>query len=104
MTTPEQEECTTEMVLMADIAANKFIFQVRKEALRQFQTKLIALRKERKPSTNAFAIRVLLMSCRSERRRIDFALELIEQSERFIDGTYGVSAIDELSAQGETIK
>ncbi|WP_429233048.1 hypothetical protein [Aeromonas salmonicida] len=104
MTTPKQEECTLELVLMADIAANKFIFQVKKEALRQFQTKLIALRKEQKPSTNDFAIRVLLMACRSERRRINFALEQIEQSERLIDGTYGVSAIDEISAQEETIK
>lgn len=104
MTTPKQDECTLVMVLMADIAANKFIFQVKKEALRQFQTKLITLRKEQKPSTNDFAIRVLLMACRSERRRINFALEQIERDEMLIDGTFWVSAIDELSAQEETIQ
>ncbi|GEM_PF-4129242 len=85
MTTPRQEECTTEMVYGADNAALKLIFQVKKEALRQFQNQLIALRKEQKPSTNVAAVRSLLFACREERAGANFAFEQIESNERFIE-------------------
>ena len=85
MTTPEQEEITTEMVYCADNAALKLIFQVKKEALRQFQNQLIALRKEQKPSTNVAAVRSLLFACREERAGANFAFEQIESNERFIE-------------------
>lgn len=104
MTTPEQEGCTTEMALRKDIAANKLIFQVRKEALRQFQNQLIALRKEQKPSTNTFAIRALLFACRSERSGIDFALAQIEQDEQLIEEVHRIIASDQFSMPEETIK
>lgn len=85
MTTPEQEECTTEMVYGADNAALKLIFQVKKEALRQFQNQLIALRKEQKPSTNVAAVRSLLFACRQERAGANFAFKKIEDNEWFIE-------------------
>lgn len=85
MTTPEQEVCTTEMVYGADNAALKLIFQAKKEALRQFQNQLIALRKEQKPSTNVAAVRSLLFACREERAGANFAFEQIESNERFIE-------------------
>lgn len=85
MTTPRQEECTTEMVYGTDNAALKLIFQVKKEALRQFQNQLIALRKEQKPSTNVAAVRSLLFACREERDGANFAFEQIESNERFIE-------------------
>lgn len=85
MTTPRQEECTTEMVFGADIAALKLIFQVKREALRQFQNQLIALRKEQKPSTNVYAVRSLLFACRQERAGANFAFEQIEDDEQFIE-------------------
>lgn len=85
MTTPEQAEITTEVVYGADNAALKLIFQVKKEALRQFQNQLIALRKEQKPSTNVAAVRSLLFACREERAGANFAFEQIESNERFIE-------------------
>ncbi|WP_438833984.1 hypothetical protein ACPDZI_23240 [Aeromonas oralensis] len=85
MTTPEQEGCTTEMVLMADIAANKLIFQVKKESLRQFQNQLITLRKEQKPNTNVYAIRALLLACRRERSWMNVAFDQIEFDEQLIE-------------------
>lgn len=85
MTTPRQEECTTEMVFGADIAALKLIFKVKREALRQFQNQLIALRKEQKPSTNVYAVRSLLFFCRQERAGANFAFEQIEDDEQFIE-------------------
>ncbi|MGU5720503.1 hypothetical protein [Aeromonas hydrophila] len=94
MTTPKQEECTTEMVFGADITALKLIFQVKRESLRQFQNKLIALRKEQKPSTNVFAIRSLLFACREERAGANFAFEQIEDNEKFIEEIRRVRAID----------
>lgn len=110
MTTPEQEEITTEMVFGADIAALKLIFQVKKEALRQFQNQLIALRKEQKPSTNVYAIRSLLFACRQERAGANFAFEQIEDDERFIEEIRRVEASesfrenDPFSMPEETIK
>ncbi|MFM5583263.1 hypothetical protein ACET8Y_11180 [Aeromonas veronii] len=92
MTTPEQEGCTTEMVFGADIAALKLIFQVKREALRQFQNQLIALRKEQKPSTNVYAIRSLLFACRQERAGANFAFEQIEDDEQFIEEIRRVEA------------
>lgn len=85
MTMPIQEECTTEMVFGADIAALKLIFQVKRESLRQFQNQLIALRKEQKPGTNVFAIRSLLFACREERAGANFAFEHIEHSEKLVE-------------------
>ena len=73
------------MVFGADIAALKLIFQVKREALRQFQNQLIALRKEQKPSTNVYAIRSLLFACRNERAGANFAFEQIEDDEQFIE-------------------
>ena len=104
MTTSEQEGCTTEMVFMADIAAQQLIFQVKKEALRQFQNRLIAMRKEKKPNTNVFAIRALLLACRRERSWMNIALDLIEYSEQLIGEVHRVSAIAELRMQKEAIK
>lgn len=92
MTTPEQEKCTTEMVFGADIAALKLIFQVKREALRQFQNQLIALRKEQKPSTNVYAVRSLLFACRQERAGANFAFEQIEDDEQFIEEIRRVEA------------
>ena len=110
MTTPRQEECTTEMVFGADIAALKLIFQVKREALRQFQNQLIALRKEQKPSTNVYAIRSLLFACRQERAGANFAFEQIEDDEQFIEEIRRVRASesfrdnDPFSMPEETIK
>lgn len=110
MTTPRQEECTTEMVFGADIAALKLIFQVKKEALRQFQNQLIALRKEQKPSTNVYAVRSLLFACRQERAGANFAFEQIEDDEQFIEEIRRVEASesfrenDPFSMPEETIK
>ncbi|MGL6427989.1 hypothetical protein [Aeromonas hydrophila] len=92
MTTPKQEECTTEMVFDADITAMKLIFQVKRESLRQFQNKLIALRKEQKPSTNVFAIRSLLFACREERDGANFAFEHMEHSEKLVEGIRRIRA------------
>lgn len=85
MTMPEQAVITTEVVYGADNAALKLIFQVKKEALRQFQNQLIALRKEQKPSTNVAAVRSLLFACREERAGANFAFKQIESNERFIE-------------------
>lgn len=110
MTTPRQEECTTEMVFGADIAALKLIFQVKREALRQFQNQLIALRKEQKPSTNVYAVRSLLFACRQERAGANFAFEQIEDDEQFIEEIRRVRASesfrdnDQFSMPEETIK
>lgn len=110
MTTPRQEECTTEMVFGADIAALKLIFQVKREALRQFQNQLIALRKEQKPSTNVYAVRSLLFACRQERAGANFAFEQIEDDEQFIEEIRRVEASesfrdnDPFSMPEETIK
>lgn len=104
MTTPEQEEITTEMVFSADIAALKLIFQVKKEALRQFQNQLIALRKEQKPSTNVYAVRSLLFACRQERAGANFAFEQIEDDEQFIEEIRWVIENDPFSMPEETIK
>ncbi|MGL6445180.1 hypothetical protein [Aeromonas veronii] len=110
MTTPRQEECTTEMVFGADIAALKLIFQVKREALRQFQNQLIALRKEQKPSTNVYAVRSLLFACRQERAGANFAFEQIEDDEQFIEEIRRVRASesfrdnDPFSMPEETIK
>ena len=104
MTTPEQEGCTTEMALRKDIAANKLIFQVRKEALRQFQNQLIALRKEQKPSTNVAAVRSLLFACREERAGANFAFEQIESNERFIEEMRQLWENCPFSMPEETIK
>lgn len=104
MTTPRQEECTTEMVYGADNAALKLIFQVKKEALRQFQNQLIALRKEQKPSTNVAAVRSLLFACREERAGANFAFEQIESNERFIEEMRQLWENCPFSMQEETIK
>ncbi|MBZ6064677.1 hypothetical protein LA374_00395 [Aeromonas schubertii] len=104
MTMPEQGGCATEMALKKDIAAQKLIFLVRKEALRQFQNQLIALRKEKKPSTNAFAIRALLLACRSERFCIDFAFAQIEQDERLIEEVHRTIASATFSMPEETTR
>ncbi|WP_421284817.1 hypothetical protein [Aeromonas veronii] len=104
MTTPRQEECTTEMVFGADIAALKLIFQVKREALRQFQNQLIALRKEQKPSTNVYAVRSLLFACRQERAGANFAFEQIEDDEQFIEEIRRVMENDPFSMPEETIK
>ncbi|MFU7708725.1 hypothetical protein [Aeromonas veronii] len=110
MTTPRQEECTTEMVFGADIAALKLIFKVKREALRQFQNQLIALRKEQKPSTNVYAVRSLLFACRQERAGANFAFEQIEDDEQFIEEIRRVRASesfrdnDPFSMPEETIK
>lgn len=104
MTAPEQEEITTEMVFSADIAALKLIFQVKKEALRQFQNQLIALRKEKKPSTNVYAVRSLLFACRQERAGANFAFEQIEDDEQFIEEIRRVIENDPFSMPEETIK
>lgn len=85
MITAEQEGCTTEMVLRADIAALQFIFKVRKEALRQFQNQLVTLRKEQKPNTNCDAIRGLLHACRSERFDMESMLTAIDFTELLIE-------------------
>ncbi|QNF16115.1 hypothetical protein FT669_01735 [Aeromonas jandaei] len=85
MTTTEQEIRTTEMVYGADNDTLKFIFQVKTEALRQFQNQLIALRKEQKPSTNVAAVRSLLFACRQERAGANSAFKQIESNERFIE-------------------
>ncbi|EQB8041027.1 hypothetical protein ACYUML_000458 [Aeromonas hydrophila] len=81
----EQEGSTNEMVFGADIAALRFIFKVKTEALRQFQNQLITMRKEQKPSTNSFAVRSLLFACREERAGANFAFEQIEGSEKLIE-------------------
>lgn len=94
MTTAAQEGCTTEMVFCADDVALRFIFQVKREALRQFQNKLIDLRKEQKPSTNVYAVRSLLFACRKERAGANFAFEQIEDNEKFIEEIRRVGAID----------
>lgn len=104
MTKPEQEECTTEMVYGADNAALKLIFQVKKEALRQFQNQLIALRKEQKPSTNVAAVRSLLFACREERAGANFAFEQIEANERFIEEMRQLWENCPFSMPEETIK
>lgn len=104
MTTPEQEECTTEMVFGADIAALKLIFKVKREALRQFQSQLIALRKEQKPSTNVYAVRSLLFACRQERAGANFAFEQIEDNEQFIEEIRRVMENDLFSMPEETIQ
>ncbi|MBL0441853.1 hypothetical protein JEO77_10500 [Aeromonas veronii] len=104
MTTPEQEECTTEMVFGADIAALKLIFQVKREALRQFQNQLIALRKEQKPSTNVCAIQSLLFACRQERAGANSALKQIEGNERFIEEMRQLWENCPFSMPEETIK
>lgn len=104
MTTPEQEECTTEMVYGADNAALKLIFQVKREALRQFQNQLIALRKEQKPSTNVAAVRSLLFACREERAGANFAFERIESNERFIEEMRQLWENCPFSMPEETIK
>ena len=104
MTTPEQEEITTEMVYGADNAAMKLIFQVKKEALRQFQNQLIALRKEQKPSTNVAAVRSLLFACREERAGANFAFEQIESNERFIEEMRQLWENCPFSMPEETIK
>lgn len=104
MTTPKQEECTTEMVFGADIAALKLIFKVKREALRQFQNQLIALRKEQKPSTNVYAVRSLLFACRQERAGANFAFEQIEDDEQFIEEIRRVMENDPFSMPEETIK
>ena len=85
MTTPKQEECTTEMAFGADIAALKLIFQVKRETLRQFQNQLIALRKEQNPITNVYAIQSLLFACREERAGANFAFGQLEVGEKFIE-------------------
>ena len=104
MTTPEQEIRTTEMVYGADNAALKLIFQVKKEALRQFQNQLIALRKEQKPSTNVAAVRSLLFACREERAGANFAFEQIESNERFIEEMRQLWENCPFSMPEETIK
>ncbi|WP_323951282.1 hypothetical protein [Aeromonas veronii] len=104
MTTPRQEECTTEMVFGADIAALKLIFQVKREALRQFQNQLITLRKEQKPSTNVYAVRSLLFACRQERAGANFAFEQIEDDEQFIEEIRRVMENDPFSMPEETIQ
>ncbi|CAJ1765225.1 hypothetical protein [Aeromonas veronii] len=104
MTTPEQEVCTTEMVYGADNAALKLIFQAKKEALRQFQNQLIALRKEQKPSTNVAAVRSLLFACREERAGANFAFEQIESNERFIEEMRQLWENCPFSMPEETIK
>lgn len=104
MTTPEQEEITTEMVFGADIAALKLIFQVKRETLRLFQNQLIALRKEQKPSTNVYAIRSLLFACRQERAGANFAFEQIEDDEQFIKEIRRVIENDPFSMPEEAIK
>ncbi|MBS4725142.1 hypothetical protein [Aeromonas veronii] len=104
MTTSEQEGCTTEMVYGADNAALKLIFQVKKEALRQFQNQLIALRKEQKPSTNVAAVRSLLFACREERAGANFAFEQIESNERFIEEMRQLWENCPFSMSEETIK
>ncbi len=104
MTTPRQEECTTEMVFGADIAALKLIFQVKREALRQFQNQLIALRKEQEPSTNVAAVRSLLFACREARAGANFAFEQIESNERFIEEMRQLWENCPFSMPEETIK
>lgn len=104
MTTPEQEECTTEMVFGADNAALKLIFQVKKEALRQFQNQLITLRKEQKPGTNVCAIQSLLFACRYSRADANSALKQIEDNERFIEEMRQLWENCPFSMPEETIK
>lgn len=104
MTTPEQEIRTTEMVYGADNAALKLIFQVKKEALRQFQNQLTALRKEQKPSTNVAAVRSLLFACRQERAGANFAFEKIEDNEWFIEEMRQLWENCPFSMPEETIK
>ncbi|MCJ8215429.1 hypothetical protein [Aeromonas veronii] len=104
MTTPEQEIRTTEMVYGADNAALKLIFKVKKEALRQFQNQLIALRKEQKPSTNVAAVRSLLFACRQERAGANFAFEKIEDNEWFIEEMRQLWENCPFSMPEETIK
>ncbi|MFM5399323.1 hypothetical protein ACET8C_13635 [Aeromonas veronii] len=104
MTTQRQEECTTEMVYGVDNAALKLIFQVKREALRQFQNQLIALRKEQKPSTNVAAVRSLLFACREERAGANFAFEQIESNERFIEEMRQLWENCPFSMPEETIK
>ncbi|WP_139704752.1 hypothetical protein [Aeromonas hydrophila] len=104
MTTAEQEGCTTEMVLMADIAATKLIFQVKKEALRQFQNQLITLRKEQKPNTNVYAIRALLLACRRERSWMNVALDQIEFDKQVIDEIHQIRASEQSGMQEDSIQ
>lgn len=104
MTTPEQEIRTTEMVYGADNAALKLIFQVKKEALRQFQNQLIALRKEQKPSTNVAAVRSLLFACRHARGDANSAFKQIEDNERFIEEMRQLWENCPFSMPEETIK
>ncbi|WEE25221.1 hypothetical protein [Aeromonas hydrophila] len=104
MTTPEQEIRTTEMVYGADNDALKFIFQVKTEALRQFQNKLITLRKEQKPGTNVCAIQSLLFACRTARADANSAFKQIESNERFIEEMRQLWENCPFSMPEETIK
>jgi hypothetical protein len=107
LNTLEQEGSSTEMVFRASIAANQLMFQIKKEALRQFQNQLITLRKQKKPNTNCYAIKVLLSACRSERSWIDLALSQIEDDEKFIEEINRIRAIepfDPFSMQEEIVQ
>ncbi|HHQ4552917.1 TPA: hypothetical protein ACSPZ7_001067 [Aeromonas veronii] len=104
MTTPEQEIRTTEMVYGADNDALKLIFKVKKEALRQFQNQLIALRKEQKPNTNVYAIQSLLFACRHARADANSAFKQIEDNEQFIEEMRQLWGNFPFSMPEETIK